>query len=404
MHCNPVKGSGMATIFSRERFGSYVLIAPLLVFMIAVFLVPLGMVMWRSFSDTELITALPETAAVLDQWDGINLPPEAAFDTLADEIKNVAPARLASLSRRLSYENPSARELLTGTKRKIGDAAPGSGRERLAATDKRWEEPSTWQVMKRASGPVNSYHILSALDLKRDYGNGIVQARPEGGIYRDVMMRTFSIAAITTIVCIILAFPLCAFLAGRSDRTRNFLLIIVLLPFWTSILVRTTAWIVLLQDRGVINLVLQNLGIIDQPLGLLFTRTGVIIAMVHVMLPFLIFPLLGSMRAVDPRLMRAAASLGARPLYAFFRVYLPQVVPGLMAGAMLVFIITIGFYITPALLGGPGDQMVGYYISMFTTATLNWGLASSLGLFLLIITAVLFTLQRRFSRGGINLG
>ncbi|MFD1199894.1 ABC transporter permease [Brucella gallinifaecis] len=394
----------MATIFSRERFGSYVLIAPLLVFMIAVFLVPLGMVMWRSFSDTELITALPETAAVLDQWDGINLPPEAAFDTLADEIKNVAPARLASLSRRLSYENPSARELLTGTKRKIGDAAPGSGRERLAATDKRWEEPSTWQVMKRASGPVNSYHILSALDLKRDYGNGIVQARPEGGIYRDVMMRTFSIAAITTIVCIILAFPLCAFLAGRSDRTRNFLLIIVLLPFWTSILVRTTAWIVLLQDRGVINLVLQNLGIIDQPLGLLFTRTGVIIAMVHVMLPFLIFPLLGSMRAVDPRLMRAAASLGARPLYAFFRVYLPQVVPGLMAGAMLVFIITIGFYITPALLGGPGDQMVGYYISMFTTATLNWGLASSLGLFLLIITAVLFTLQRRFSRGGINLG
>jgi putative spermidine/putrescine transport system permease protein len=394
----------MATNLSRERFGSYALIAPLLIFMIAVFLVPLGMVMWRSFSDTELITALPKTATALDQWDGINLPPESAFDTLADEIKDVAPARLASLSRRLSYENPGARELLTGTKRKIGTAAPGSGRERLAATDKRWEELSTWQIMKRATGPVNTYHILSALDLKHDYGNGIIEARPEGAIYRDVMMRTFSIAAITTVVCIILAFPLCVFLAGRSDRTRNFLLIIVLLPFWTSILVRTTAWIVLLQDRGVINIVLQNLGIIDQPLGLLFSRTGVIIAMVHVMLPFLIFPLLGSMRAVDPRLMRAAASLGARPLYAFFRVYLPQVVPGLMAGAMLVFIITIGFYITPALLGGPGDQMVGYYISMFTTATLNWGLASSLGLFLLVITAVLFTLQRRFSRGGINLG
>lgn len=394
----------MATNLSRERFGSYALIAPLLIFMIAVFLVPLGMVMWRSFSDTELITALPKTATALDQWDGINLPPESAFDTLADEIKDVAPARLASLSRRLSYENPGARELLTGTKRKIGTAAPGSGRERLAATDKRWEELSTWQIMKRATGPVNTYHILSALDLKHDYVNGIIEARPEGSIYRDVMMRTFSIAAITTVVCIILAFPLCVFLAGRSDRTRNFLLIIVLLPFWTSILVRTTAWIVLLQDRGVINIVLQNLGIIDQPLGLLFSRTGVIIAMVHVMLPFLIFPLLGSMRAVDPRLMRAAASLGARPLYAFFRVYLPQVVPGLMAGAMLVFIITIGFYITPALLGGPGDQMIGYYISMFTTATLNWGLASSLGLFLLVITAVLFTLQRRFSRGGINLG
>ena len=394
----------MATTFSRERFGSYVLITPLLLFMIAVFLVPLGMVMWRSVSDTELITALPKTAAVLDQWNGINLPPEAAFDTLANEIKDVPPVSLASLSRRLSYESPSARELLTGTKRKIGDAAPGTGRERLLATDERWGESSTWQIMKRANGPVNTYHLLSALDLKNDYGNGIVASRPEGAIYRGIMSRTFSIAAITTIVCIILAFPLCVFLAGRSDRTRNLLLIIVLLPFWTSILVRTTAWIVLLQDRGVINIVLQNLGIIDQPLGLLFSRTGVIIAMVHVMMPFLIFPLLGSMRAVDPRLMRAAASLGARPLYSFFRVYLPQVVPGLMAGAMLVFIITIGFYITPALLGGPGDQMVGYYISMFTTATLNWGLASSLGLFLLIITAVLFTLQRRFSRGGINLG
>jgi len=396
----------MVTTFSRERFGSYVLIAPLFLFMFAVFLVPLGMVMWRSVSDPELTAALPKTAAALDDWNGIGLPPEATFEALGGEIGDVAPARLAALARRLSYENPGARELLTGTKRKIAaaGAANADASQQLTAVDARWGQSDTWQMMKRANGPVNTYHLLSALDLKRDYGNGIIQARPEGAIYRGVMARTFGIAAVTTLVCVLLAFPLCVFLAGLSDQMRNILLIIVLLPFWTSILVRTTAWIVLLQDRGVVNMVLQNLGVIDQPLGLLFSRTGVIIAMVHVMLPFLIFPLLGSMRAADPRLMRAAASMGARPVYAFFRVYLPQVLPGLMTGAMLVFIITIGFYITPALLGGPGDQMVGYYISMFTTATLNWGLASSLGLFLLVITAVLFTLQTRFSRGGINLG
>lgn len=385
----------------KARLGGYALAAPLFLFLLATFLVPLGMVAWRSVADPELVATLPQTADVLNVWNGHDLPPELVFGALSSDLQAALPEKIASLARRLSYENPAAREMLFGAKRKLAALADGTVADQalFESFDWRWVDPTTWQSMKRAVGPVDTYHLLSALDLKRDYVEGLVDARPDGALYRTIILRTLEIAATTTLICIALAFPLCSYLAGVPDRRRNMLLIIVLLPFWTSILVRTTAWIVLLQERGVVNDVLKYLGLIDQSLGLLFSRTGVIIAMVHVMLPFLIFPLLAAMRAVDPSLMRAAASLGGRPLLAFRRVYLPQVLPGLVAGAMLVFIMTIGFYITPALLGGPSDQMIGYYIAMFTTATLNWGLASSLGLFLLAITICLFIVQSRLPRG-----
>ncbi|MDQ0469812.1 ABC transporter permease [Labrys wisconsinensis] len=380
--------------------GGYALAAPLLLFLTLTFLVPLGMVAWRSVADPELGQALPETAGQLAAWDGRGLPPDAAFATIGRELKAAAPERLAALARRMSYETPTGREFLFGTLRKLKALAPEAPLDRAAleAADGRWTQPATWQVLKRAVGPADGFHLLSAVDLKWDYDRGLVDFRPEGGLYRTILLRTLAIGAATTLACMLLAFPLCAYLARVSERRRNLLLILVLLPFWTSILVRMTAWIVLLQDRGVVNDVLRFAGLIDAPLGLLFSRTGVILALVHVMLPFMIFPLLTAMRAADPRLMRAAASLGARPLHAFVRVYLPQILPGLMAGGMLVFIVTIGFYITPALLGGPGDQMIGSYIALFTTGTLNWGLASALGMILLGLTAVLFVAQTRLGR------
>jgi putative spermidine/putrescine transport system permease protein len=167
-----------------------------------------------------------------------------------------------------------------------------------------------------------------------------------------------------------------------------------MLPFWTSIIVRTTAWIVLLQDRGVINQLLEASGLTNGPLPLLHNRFAVIVVLTHVMLPFLALPLLASMRAVDHRLMDAAASLGAGPLRAFWGAYLPQVLPGLAAGAMLVFVLTLGFYVTPALVGGPADQTIGAYIALFTTGTGNWGLASALGLVLTVSTALLLALRQ----------
>ena len=241
--------------------------------------------------------------------------------------------------------------------------------------------------------------LLSAVDLKHDYRDGLV-AKEEAGLYRAILGRTFGIAAITTLVCVLLAFPLCAFLDKRTPRTRNALLLLILLPFWTSILVRTTAWMVLLQDEGLVNAWLLRLGLVDSPLHLLYNRFGVILALVHVMLPFMVFPLLAAMAGCNRLLVQAAYSMGARPLRVFLQVYLPQVLPGLAAGALMVFIVTLGFYITPALLGGPADQMISFYIAQFTTGTLNWGLASALGLILLVATTLLYLVQAHLARRG----
>ncbi|HMC17140.1 MAG TPA: ABC transporter permease, partial [Albitalea sp.] len=171
-----------------------------------------------------------------------------------------------------------------------------------------------------------------------------------------------------------------------------------------SILVRVAAWIVLLQSAGLVNRSLMGLGLIDQPLALLFNRSGVIVAMVHILLPFMILPLYSVMKSVPPTYLRAAVSLGSPPLAAFFRVVVPQTYPGIGAGALLVFILSIGYYVTPALLGGPDDQMLSYYIAQYANVTVNWGMACALGALLLAATLVLYAVYRRVVKSELNLG
>lgn len=376
---------------------AYGLLAPLVVFLLLTFVGPIGTLLWRAVADTELPQALPATARAVADWDGTSAPDERLFAPLVQDLRSVSPRDLAAAARRLAYEAPTLRPLLMAAKR---DAATLEGSAAsLGALDPRWLDNATWQTFKRAAGPVGSYHLLSALDVKYDYQQGLV-ARDEAGLYRSILGRTFGIAALTTLFCVLLAFPLCVFLDRRMPRTRNVLLLMILLPFWTSILVRTTAWMVLLQDEGMVNALLLRLGLIDSPVHLLYNRFGVILALVHVMLPFMVFPLLAAMAGCNRLLVQAAYSMGARPLRVFFQVYLPQVLPGLAAGALMVFIVTLGFYITPALLGGPADQMISFYIAQFTTGTLNWGLASALGLVLLVATTLLYLIQSHLARRG----
>ena len=198
-----------------------------------------------------------------------------------------------------------------------------------------------------------------------------------------------------TALCLLLGYPLAYKLASLPVRISNVLLILVLLPFWTSLLVRTGAWVVLLQREGVINDLLIALGLVGQPLQLVYNRFGVYVAMTHILLPFMVLPLYSVMRGIPPQYMRAAASLGAGPVRAFLRVYLPQTVPGIGAGCLLVFILAIGYYITPALVGGANDQLVSYFVAFFTNQTINWGMASALGAVLLIVTLMLFALYAR---------
>jgi putative spermidine/putrescine transport system permease protein len=201
---------------------------------------------------------------------------------------------------------------------------------------------------------------------------------------------------LVTLFCFLLGYPIAYLLCTLPSRSSNLLMILVLLPFWTSLLVRTTAWVVLLQKEGVINSLLLALGVISAPLDLMFNRFGVVIAMTHILLPFMILPLYSVMKMVPPSYVRAARSLGASPWTAFWKVYFPQSLPGVSAGGLLVFILAIGYYITPALLGGAGDQMISYFIADNLSRSLNWGLASALGGILLVGVLALYAVYERY--------
>ncbi|MBM3478098.1 MAG: ABC transporter permease [Alphaproteobacteria bacterium] len=219
--------------------------------------------------------------------------------------------------------------------------------------------------------------------------------RLAGDIYVDAFLVTFQISATVTATCVALGYPLAYWLARQRPRVANLLLICVLLPFWTAVLVRTYAWLVLLQRRGLVNSTLQSLGIIDQPLQLAFNLQASIIGMVHVMLPFLVLPLYASMKAIDGDLVRAAIGLGSTPTGAFWRVFVPMSLPGLFAGVVLVFVLSLGFYVTPALLGGGRIQMIAQRIESTITIFSNWGAASALGVVLLAMALGLVALLHR---------
>ncbi len=389
-----------------RQFKALGLVLPLLAFLLFTFLVPIGGMLWRSVDDWEVGQTLPRTAEAVAAWDGMDLPDEAAYAALASDVRQAyADRTLAVAAKRLNYVVNGYRTLLTKTGRALkAQPPPGEAKATLVGIDPAWGERATWAAIKGARGPVTDYYLLAALDLQRDLDGSIVHAPEEQSIYKDIFLRTFGIGLGVTLTCLLLGFPVAYLLASLPPKQSNLLMIFILLPFWTSLLVRTCAWIVLLQDQGLINDGLRWLGIIDHPIRLIFNRTGVFIAMTHVLLPFMILPLYSVMKAISPAYMRAAASLGAPPAVAFLRIYLPQTMPGIGAGSLLVFILAIGYYITPALVGGAGDQMISYFIAFYTTDTVNWGLASALGAVLLSATLVLAVVYGKLVHGTATTG
>ena len=217
----------------------------------------------------------------------------------------------------------------------------------------------------------------------------------ESALYRRTFVVTFQISIAVTVICVLLGYPLCYWLTKLPDRTAAILMVFVLVPFWTSVLVRTYAWLVLLQRNGIINSSLIWLGVIEEPLQLAHNLTGSIIGMVHIMLPFLVLPLYAIMRGIDTDLVRAAVGLGSSPRKAFWHVFFPMSLPGLFAGIVLVFILSLGFYVTPALLGGGRVQMLAQRIESTITVYSNWGAASALGVVLLLLALVMIWLMNR---------
>ncbi len=217
----------------------------------------------------------------------------------------------------------------------------------------------------------------------------------EVDVYLRVLRTTFTIALQVTLICLVLGYPLAYFLATLRPRTARLLMILVLIPFWTSILVRTYAWMVLLQRQGVVNQWLLSLGLIDEPLRMMYNRIGVLVGMSHVLLPFMVLPTYAVMRGIDRTLLRAAANLGASPFQSFLRVFFPLSLPGLTAGCLLVFILALGFFITPALMGGRTDMMIAQLIETQIRTQLNFSFAAALATVLLVVTLVILAIYNR---------
>ena len=375
-----------------NRWKAQALIAPLVLFLLLVFLVPIVALLYKSVGNPEVVGGMPRTVAAIASWDSRGLPAEpvykAAGEDLAEARKNQT---LGDLSKRLNMELAGYRSLLTKTARALPFASePASYKEALEALDERWGDPAYWQVVKRNTSSITPYYLLASVDHRIDDLGEIAPATPDQAIYLDIFARTFWMGLVITVICLLLAYPLAYLLANLPSRQSNLLMILVLLPFWTSILVRVAAWIVLLQSGGLINSGLMAMGIIDKPLELVFNRVGVYISMVHIMLPFMILPIYSVMKGISPTYMRAAISLGCHPFASFWRVYFPQTYAGVGAGCLLVFILAIGYYITPALLGSPNDQMVSYFVAFYTNTSINWGMATALGGLLLLATVVLY--------------
>ncbi|WP_310567830.1 ABC transporter permease [Hydrogenophaga sp.] len=411
----------------RRKQRAVALTLPLLAFLVVFFLVPLASLLVRAVENPEVADALPRTGQALAGWDRNSPPDPAAYAAVIADLSAIEDtAQAGVLARRLNSEVPGGRSLVMNTYRILhpdeeeaadaegegeGEAQPDirsltpeQVRTRLIETDPRWEELPYWQAIAKNSSRWTPDYLLAAVDLRRTPQGDIVKVPADEAAFSDILGRTFQMSAVVTFFCLLLAYPLAYWLSTLPERKANVLLILVLLPFWTSVLVRIAAWIVLLQNNGLVNRFLMWIGLTDTPIPLLFNRVGVIIAMVHILLPFAILPLYSVMKSVPPNYLRAAISLGSAPFSAFVRVYLPQTYPGVAAGGLLVFITSIGYYVTPALLGGAGDQMLSYYVAQYTNVEVNWGMACALGGVLLTATLVLYSIYRKVSKAELSLG
>ncbi|BEV14100.1 ABC transporter permease [Herbaspirillum sp. DW155] len=391
---------------TRKRLGALALIAPLAIFLLLTFVAPIVALLQRAIENPEVATTLPQTVAVLARWDRKSALPDQAYAALAEDLARAKEDTTAgNLARRLNIEMAGSRSLVMGTARAmpLRDAegkplSPAAAREAIIALNAQWGQPDVWRVIAQNGSVYSPYYLLASLDLRQNVFGDIEAAPPESSIYRTIFGRTLWMSAVVTFFTLLLAYPLAYWLSTMPERRANLLMILVLIPFWTSILVRVAAWIVLLQSEGLVNKALMLAGLTQSPLELVFNRVGVYISMTHILLPFMILPLYSVMKSVPPTYLKAAVSLGSHPFAAFWRVYVPQTYPGVGAGVLLVFIMAGGYYITPALLGGPNEQMVSYFIAYFINTTINWGMACALGALLLAATLVLYGVYRRFAK------
>ena len=419
----------------RTKIRSFLLLLAPLLFLLIMFVTPIGSLLSRSIDDVDINRVLPETFAQYELWeDKTIIPSEEMFAAVINDIrmthkvedsngKNIGKNLLGKAGTRMTYEFSGWRSLLLKTvksatkvnKRSKEEVKPYTWeapyKEKMIKRDKRWGKVEFWQSLGAMKDPYTLGYYLNAVDLRYDANKNIIEKKEHLKIYKTIWMRTLQVSLMVTIFCLILAYPVSYLLATLPMRTSNLLMICVLMPFWTSLLVRIVAWMIMLQQNGVVNDTLVGIlpcfeGMVNLPffgetnidlcfgdedrIPMMYNFTGTIIVMTQVLLPFMILPIYSVMRGVPPSYMKAAQNLGATPTRAFIRVYMPQSVPGIGAGCILVFIVAIGYYISPELVGGKDGLMIGNFVAREMQTTLNWGLAAAMGAMLLAAVLILY--------------
>ncbi len=420
----------------RTKIRSFLLLLTPLLFLLIMFVGPIGSLLSRSIDDININTVLPQTFAQYELWEDKSiLPSEEMFAAVINDIrithklensegKNIGKNLLGKAGTRMTYEYSGWRSLLLKTvksatsvnKRSKEEIKPykweAPYKEKMIKRDKRWGKLEFWQSLGAMKDPYTMGYYLNAVDLRYDANKNVIQKADHLKIYKTIWMRTLKVSLMVTIFCLILAYPVSYLLATLPMRTSNLLMICVLMPFWTSLLVRIVAWMIMLQQNGVVNDTMLTVlpcifeGPINLPffgetnidlcfseedrIPMMYNFTGTIIVMTQVLLPFMILPIYSVMRGIPPSYMKAAKNLGATPTRAFIRVYMPQSIPGVGAGCILVFIVAIGYYITPELVGGKDGLMIGNFVAREMQQTLNWGLAAAMGAILLAAVLILY--------------
>ena len=392
----PLKKS-LSRSLRQQKLRALLLISPLLIFILVAFIMPIVSMLSRSVENDLVSQTLPATVSAIQSWDALSgeLPDELVYKAFAQDIQNAAKAKVhTKVALRLNYEKSGIASLFKKTARKAKKwdiETDGPFKEKLIKVHKGWGEVEVWQTIKTHSPRYTSGYFLNAVDMRKTVEGADFQPEDKT-ILIKLFQRTLIMSLIITFSCILLGYPVAWLLANLPMRQANLLMILVLLPFWTSLLVRTSAWKVMLQQQGVINDILVQLSLVsdDARLIMINNEIGTIVAMTHILLPFMILPMYSVMQTIPPSYLRAAKSLGATNWTAFWRVYFPQSIPGIGAGSILVFILAIGYYITPEIVGGTKGVFISNRIAYHILKSLNWGLAAALGTILLVAVLILY--------------
>lgn len=378
----------------KQALWTVALLAAPLLFLATAFFYPIATFLYRSLDNAEISGSLTATGKAIATWDRNSaLPDEDVFKALVQDLSDTQKSgRQALLARYLNYRVTGFRTLVMAT----AEAAPGllargaPFKEHLIEFDQRWSDKRYWLAIARDTGPVTSFYFLDATDLEIMDDGSIRKKAAEEALYVGVFGRTLLISLSVTMICLLIAYPIAFLVASSHPKTARRLMLFVVLPFWSSLLIRSTAWVILLQEQGPLNDLLLAAGLVGEPVPIAYTRSAVLIAMTDILLPFMTLPIYSNMKGIPPHYMKAAISLGATPFQAFRRVYLPLSLPGVAAGCLLVFVLALGYYITPDLVGGRSDQMLSWFVAQYTNKVVNWGLAAALGTILFILTLVIY--------------